>query len=65
MSKTLRKLKRIEYRDKTIEKEEETRSLADKKVVKKEKQKEERSQEQINNEELRSIFKEEREATLL
>lgn len=63
MSKTLRKLKRIEYRDKTIEKEEETRSLAYKKVVKKEKQKEERSQEQINNEELRSIFKEEREAT--
>ena len=53
---------KIEAIDKTLEKEEETRSLADKKVVKKEKKKEERSQEQINNEELRSIFKEEREA---
>ena len=52
----------IEAIDKTIEKEEETRSLADKKVIKKEKKKEERSQEEINNEELRSIFKEEREA---
>ena len=55
--------KEIESIDKTIEKEEETRSLADKKVIKKEKKKEERSQEEINNEELRSIFKEEREAT--
>ncbi|MDO5518419.1 MAG: phage major capsid protein [Clostridium sp.] len=52
----------IEAIDKTLEKSEETRSLADRKVVKKEKQKEERSQEQINNEELRSIFNEEREA---
>lgn len=52
----------IEAIDKTLEKEEETRSLADKKIVKKEKQKEERTQEEINNEELRSIFNEEREA---
>lgn len=54
----------IEAIDKTIEKEEETRSFADKKVVKKEKKKEERSQEEINNEELRSIFKEERESAI-
>lgn len=52
----------IEAIDKTIKKGEETRALADKKVVKEEKKMEERSQEEINNEELRSIFKEEREA---